>query len=554
MMDLATTLLLFFAFAGFALRRGLTYMHLYQQEEYDSPRFFGWMIKHKAFDKRLSLLILIISGATLYFLSTRGIHAEEKVFFSNAAVILAMALITFLEKDPRKNSKKKLVMTNRAKRIFIPAYLLMIVSAAWVFLPIYPPQHYIWIVNIQLIPVMIILVNLVLSPFEERTQKKFWNEAHDKVQDYQPKVIGITGSFGKTSVKHILGHILKTQAPTLITPGSVNTPMGIARVVREELEPEHQYLVVEMGAYGPGSIERLCRLTPPDMGIITAIGHAHYERFKSLETVAKTKYELAEAALEKGGSVIAHERTLRFAASREIKEQNENQFVICGEGPEAVKAKGIEEQSYLQKGDLAINSIIQKDKGVEVRFSWKNVQYSVDAPIFGVHHGHNIALAFAAAFELGIPSADIQSALQSLPQIQHRLEVKRQGGGITIIDDAYNSNPVGFQAALGLLEQMPTGGRKILVTPGMVELGAVHSDAHKTIGEYAAKACDIAIIVQGKRIPTFIDAYKNNGGKELHQVNTFAEAQTWISKNAKSGDVILLENDLPDLYERVPKF
>lgn len=554
MMGLATTLLLFFAFAGFALRRGLTYMHIYQQEEYDSPRFFGWMMKHKVFDKRLSFLVLIISGITLYLSSTRILHGEEIAFFSNAAIVLAMALIAWLEKDPRKNSKKKLVMTNRAKRIFIPAYFLMVASAAWVFLPMYPPQHYLWIACIQFIPFWIIVVNMVLGPFEEMNQKKFWNEAHYKVQDYQPKVIGITGSFGKTSVKHILGHILKTQAPTLITPGSVNTPMGIARVVREQLEPDHKYLVVEMGAYGPGSIERLCHLTPPDMGIITAIGHAHYERFKSLDTVAKTKYELAVAAIEKGGHVIAHERTLRFQASRDIKEQNENQFVICGEGADAVKAKGIEEQSYLQKGDLAINAIIQKDKGIEVRFSWKNVQYNVDAPIFGVHHGHNIVLAFAAAIELGISSADIQSALQSLPQIQHRLEVRKQGGGITIIDDAYNSNPVGFQAALGLLEQMPTGGRKILVTPGMVELGAVHSDAHKTIGEYAAKACDIAIVVQGKRIPTFVDAYKNNGGKELHQVNTFAEAQSWISKNAKSGDVILLENDLPDLYESVPKF
>ncbi len=555
MIVFASTLLMFFAFAGFSLKRSLTYMHIYQQEEYDSGRFFGWIMKNKAFDKRLSLLIFIIAGLTLYFFSSSSINGDQKLFFSNAAIVIAMVLITFIERDPRKNSKKKLVMTSRAKRIFVPAYLISVASAAWVFLPIYPPQHWLWVANIQLVPFIIMFVNLALAPFEEMNQKKFWNEAHNKVQDYQPTVIGITGSFGKTSVKHILGHILKTQAPTLMTPGSVNTPMGIARVVREQLEPDHKYLIVEMGAYGPGSIERLCRLTPPDMGIITAIGHAHYERFKSLETVARTKYELAEAATAKGGSVIAHERTLRFEASREIKEQNENQFVICGDGPDAVKAKGMDDNaSFLKKGDLAINAIIQKDKGLEVRFSWKGVQYNVDVPIYGVHHGHNVALAFAAAFELGISSADIQTALLSMPQIQHRLEVRQQGGGITIIDDAYNSNPVGFQAALGLLSQMPGGGRKILVTPGMVELGAVHSDAHKTIGTLAASSCDIAIVVQGKRIPTFIDAFKSNGGKELKEVNTFAEAQSWITKNAKSGDVILLENDLPDLYERVPKF
>lgn len=554
MIEFASTVLLFLAFAGFALRRGLTYMHIYQQEEYDSPRFLGWMMKHKVFDKRLSLLVLIIFIASVFLLDSLPIYAEQKHVLTNFLIVLAMGFVGFMERDPRKSSKKKLVMTKRAQRIFVPAFLLSVLSASWAFLPLSPPQHWIWIVNIHLIPLMIVFVNMVLAPFEEMTQKKFWNEAHNKVMDLQPTVIGITGSFGKTSVKHILGHILKTQAPTLITPGSVNTPMGIARVVREQLEPEHKYLIAEMGAYGPGSIERLCRLTPPDMGIITAIGHAHYERFKSLDTVAATKYELAQAALAKGGNVIAHERTLRFDVSRAIKEQNENQFIICGEGPDVVKAKGANDTSYLNKGDLSISAILQKPTGIEVRFSWKNVQYNVDAPIFGVHHGHNLALAFAAAFELGISSADIQTALQTLPQIQHRLEVKKQASGITIIDDAYNSNPIGFRAALGLLEQMPAGGRKILVTPGMVELGAIHSEAHKTIGSYAAEVCDVVIVVQGKRIPTFVDAIKNKGkGQSMQEVNTFAEAEKWISKNAKSGDVILLENDLPDLYERIPK-
>src|SRR6202050_4878731 len=118
-------------------------------------------------------------------------------------------------------------------------------------------------------------------------------------------VIAVTGSYGKTSVKHILGHVLETAAPTLITPGSVNTAMGIARVVRERLQPHHRYFVVEMGAYGPGSIRRLCALTPPKMGLVTAIGMAHYERFKTLETVAAAKFELAEAVAEQGRTLLA---------------------------------------------------------------------------------------------------------------------------------------------------------------------------------------------------------------------------------------------------------
>ena len=540
--DMTVTIILFMTFAAFAGRRSLTYMHVYQQEEYDTGRLLRWIAKNKAFDKRLSLFILLVFAASFFI-------PERLVDF---LLFVGMAVATYLEKDPRKNSKKKLVATARAKRIFFPAYILSVALATWCFLPL-PSIPWIWIVNIHFIPFMIIVVNALLFPFEDMQQKKFWNEAHNKVRDFQPTVIGITGSFGKTSVKHILGHILKSQAPTLITPGSVNTPMGISRIIREQLEPQHKYLIVEMGAYGHGSIERLCRLTPPDMGIITAIGHAHYERFKTLEAVAETKYELAQAALARGGQVIAHERTLRFDYTRNIKEENESQFVICGEGAQALKNSQTE-ISYLKKDDLEINQIIQTANGTEVRFKWKNVQYNVEVPIFGIHHGHNTAMAFAAAFELGVSSEDIQIALQSLPQIEHRLEIRRQTGGITIIDDAYNSNPIGFQAALSLLSQMEQAKRRILITPGMVELGSIHNEAHKKIGSYAAEVCDVAIVVQGKRIPTFIKAFEESGnGKQLHQVSSFAEAQEWVSKNKQDGDVILIENDLPDIYERVPK-
>lgn len=551
MMTLSSTVLLYVTFMAFAAKRGLTYMHVYQQEEYDSVRLMGWIWKNKAFDKKLSTLIVLISILTVFLPSVFGQDiVGQQPLIINFLIFVVMTIATYMEADPRKDSKKKLVATARAKRIFFPAYIISILLATWCFLPLVP-MPWIWIVNIHLIPFIIMFVNLMLSPFEEFNQQKYWREAHNKVMDIQPTIIGITGSFGKTSVKHILGHILKSQAPTLITPGSVNTPMGISRVIREELEPNHKYLIVEMGAYGKGSIARLCRLTPPDFGIITAIGHAHYERFKSLEAVAETKYELAEAVIARGGQVVVHEKTLRFDYTRAMKEANQNQFIVCGEAPNATSNKTAE-KSFLQPGDLEISRIIQRQKGLEVRFTWKKVQYNVEVPLYGLHHGHNIALAFVSALELGVSSADIQTALLSIPQIEHRLEVRKQAGGLTIIDDAYNSNPIGFQAALSVLAQMGSG-RKILVTPGMVELGKIHDEAHKSIGAYAGEVCDIAIVVKGKRIPTFVQAYKDSGGKELHEVESFAEAQKWISANKKDGDVILIENDLPDIYERIPK-
>ncbi len=542
MIEIASTVLLFIAFCAFAFKRSLTYMHIYQQEEYDTLRFLPWILRNMVFDKRLSAVVLLMALFAPYM----------SVFLLNFILFTAMALVAYVEKDPRKAGKKNLVMTARVMRILTPALLLNIAFALWVFVPALN-MPWLWVANIHFIPVSLMLMNAALAPIEAANQQKYWNEAHEKVLELKPVVIGITGSFGKTSVKHILGHILKKQAPTLVTPGSVNTPMGISRIVREQLEPNHKFFVVEMGAYGRGSIERLCRLTPPDYGIITAVGHAHYERFKSLDAVAETKYELAEAVLNKGGDMVVHEKTLRFAKARAIKESQEAHFIVCGESMPSVYAKGVD-KSYLKKGDLEIFDILQTNKGIEVRFSWKKVSYNVEAPLFGVHHGHNIAQAFACAILLGFSSADIQTALLSVPQIEHRLEVRKQSGGVTIIDDAYNSNPLGFKAALELLAQLGKNGRKILITPGMVELGGIHDSAHATIGEMAGSLCNIVIVVQGDRIPTFIDGFKRSAGdKECLRVKTFAEAQKWVVANRQEGDFILLANDLPDLYERMPK-
>lgn len=540
MIETAGIVLLFLAYAAFAGRRGLTYLHLYQQEEYDTPRFLKLIWKNKILDKKLSAALLLCFGASFFL----------PAMFVYFLIFAAFVVVTYKEKDPRRDSKKKLVMTARARRIFFPACALAIASGLWCLL--WPELFWLWIVNAQAIPLWLTAANAALQPYENAIQKKFWQEAHDKVKDYAPKVIGVTGSFGKTSVKHILGHILKTQAPTLVTPGSVNTPMGIARIVREQLEPQHRYFVVEMGAYGPGSIERLCALTPPDMGIITAIGHAHYERFKTLDAVAETKYELAKAVIDRGGKVIAHERTLRFEHARGVREANPSRFIICGDHDPLGKPGA--EASLPRPDDLEISSVAQKPKGLEIKIFWRGQSHTLSAPLYGLHHGHNVALAFAAAMELGVDAADIQTALHSLPQIQHRLEVKPQGDGTVVIDDAYNSNPVGFQAALDLLACMETGGRRILITPGMVELGRAHEEAHEKVGRVAGRACDIALIIKSERIPSFIKGFRETGGaKPLHEFASFDEAQRWVAEGKKPGDVILIENDLPDIYERMPR-
>jgi UDP-N-acetylmuramoyl-tripeptide--D-alanyl-D-alanine ligase len=313
--------------------------------------------------------------------------------------------------------------------------------------------------------------------------------------------------------------------------------MGIARIVRERLQPHHRYFVVEMGAYGIGSIRRLCALTPPKIGIISAIGKAHYERFKTLEAVASAKFELAEAVRAKDGKAIVAEQTLAFEATRRF----------AASYPETLVTVGVDGSAA-----LTIGSIRQDADGIVVAVHWEGVPYELRAPLYGEHQGRNVALAFAAACTLDVPPPDVVASLRSVPQIAHRLEVKRQPGGPVLIDDAYNSIPVGFASALGLLDVLRRpGGRRILVTPGMAELGSEHEPEHARIGRLAAAHVDVLLAVVPPRVAPLADAFREAAPRaELVSCATFAEAQSWLDKHVGPDDAVLLENDLPDIYER----
>ncbi len=520
------TFLVLACFLLFAVRRLLTYLHIYQQEEYDSRRFLPWIIVHFAFDRRMSAVLVVL--AILQF----AIGVSGVIVLGAAA--LAFLVFAAIEKDPRKGSKKKLSLTGRAKRIYFVALGWLAVTA-FAF-AVTSSSIVLWIVAVQIIPMALTIGNLLTQPYENRLQKRFWAEAHTKLEALKPTVVGITGSYGKTSTKHLLGHILEVQAPALITPGSVNTPMGIARIVRERLSSHHRFFVCEMGAYGPGSIERLCRLAPPDVAVITAIGMAHYERFKSLETVAKTKLELAEAVAKRGGPVIVAEQVLEFEAAKKFRD-NYQRMIVVGTGGEC---------------ELRINASSQTTDGILAHVSWNGVSYVLRAPIFGEHHISNMALAFAAACAVGAAPEDAIVALASVSQISHRLEVKQGPAGARLIDDAYNSNPAGFASGLRLLDALSTdGGRRILVTPGMVELGEAHDEEHRKIGQLAGSHVDVLLAVLPERIKSFTNAYtSSNPGGTVMPFPTFTAAQTWLESNLRSNDVVLMENDLPDLYEK----
>src|SRR3982751_2802801 len=195
------------AFLLFALRRLLTYLHIYQQEEYQPLRFIRWLLASRSLDRRASLVVLIVGLLQI------AIYLSLEI--GSGLIGTAFLVIAFFERDPRAASKKRLVMTGRATRIYAIAFAVMAIIGFLYTLP--GVALLLWLIPVQLIPFSLTLANLLLIPYERSVQKRFWNEAHQKLLSLKPTVIGITGSFGKTSTKHLLGHILELQAPTLIT-------------------------------------------------------------------------------------------------------------------------------------------------------------------------------------------------------------------------------------------------------------------------------------------------------------------------------------------------
>jgi UDP-N-acetylmuramoyl-tripeptide--D-alanyl-D-alanine ligase len=411
---------------------------------------------------------------------------------------------------------------------------------------------------IQAAPLLLILASLLLRPLQLWRNRGYLKGASATLARLNPAIIGITGSFGKTGTKYVLGHILGAHAPVLATPGSVNTPLGIAGVVKDQLQPHHAYFVAEMGAYGPGSIARLCRLAPPAISCITAIGPAHYERFKSLATVAAAKFEIATATHAKGGACVLNVDGIAAEFWQPRVAANPGGYVLVGSNP-----------AHLRPDDFLIENVVETTSGLALTIRHGGVATPLRAPVYGLAQAGNLAVAFAMAVRLGLAKPAIAAAMATAPAAPHRLNVQKQGGQV-VIDDSYNANPAGFGAALHTLTLLAEGKRRrVLATPGVVELGTLHAETHARLGNLAAQNADVILAIAPGRMPTFTQAVKvawglaaqpplataggpgwqATGGQVLVECATLAAARAWLAANPGSADVILIENDLPERYE-----
>lgn len=535
---------------------GLREFHMLQLNGYKTPEHSRWMKKNAR---------RYILPAVLFCVQFLLIPLEyHKLAAASLAIALCFfnAIIALLNK-PGKKFKKPLVYTARMKRMMITFgiliavfYVIAIINAKQFipdsayrsdsrYLPTMPTPTYISfrIISIApsfilvssalyLTPILVPLSNLINKPVEKAVQNWYINDAK-RILSECPTLhkVGITGSYGKTSMKFYLDELLNSQYNTLKTPESFNTPMGVTITIRRDLKPTHEYFICEMGARRVHEIKELCGIADPHDGIITSVGPQHLETFGSIENVVNTKFELADHVKAKGGKIYL----------------NGDNELIRRKAPEYPNAVlyGLQEGNHYRATDISVSDrgtefTVTAPDGETKRFSMK---------LLGEHNVQNVLGAIAYAHGTGISLDKLTLPVKRIAAVPHRLQLLDKGGNMTFIDDAYNSNPSGCRAALNVLGLFDAC--RILVTPGMVELGAKQEELNFEFGQEAAKACDHIVLVGKNQTVPIYNGIKD-AGYDMDNVfvaDSLNEALAHV--NAYQTDkkkIVLLENDLPDNY------
>ena len=511
-------------------------IHMLQQNSYRIPRYWRYLQKND-----VGSAWRLTDVAMIFIALSRLLDFRLVVF------LVALLSLYKIGSILRKKHKKPLVFTKRVWRIYSVTACIGIGLFLWaVFKLGFEPDAWGYYtgptltVSILLLMTIfswfiVILSIVILIPVEHSINRKYWKEA-DKILKAMPdlKIIGITGSYGKTSTKHFLERILSEKYDVVITPGSYNTTMGVIRTVREILKPYNNIFICEMGAKQGGDIKEICDLVHPEIGIVTAVGPMHLETFKNIENVQATKFELIDSLPSKGLAVINDD--FEFCRNRKVENVECERYATLQElkGKEDFWAEDI-------KYSISGTSFLMKGKD--------GYKLEIQTKLLGDCNVSNLMAGIIVAKNLGLSDEEIKRGVAAIEPVEHRLSMKHTIGGVTILDDAFNSNPDGSRMALEVLKQF-TGGKRIVVTPGMIELGSRQYELNEKFGEYIAKSSDIAVVVGYYNREAITEGIKKGEFKgKLYEVDSFEEAQKLVNPMLQSGDTILYENDLPDSFK-----
>ena len=371
------------------------------------------------------------------------------------------------------------------------------------------------------VPLLIDAALAIGAPLENRLAVPYVRRASARLHEVGPTIVGITGSYGKTSTKAYVTHLVAATKQVVPTPRSFNNRAGLARAVNEQLADGTEVFVAEMGTYGPGEIADLVEWCPPSIAVITAIGPVHLERMRSEERIVEAKSEIVARAHT--AVLNVDDRWLGPLADR-----------LASAGTTVRRCSAVD-----RRADVAVirDAVLVGGSAIG------------RLPEGGAAAPTNVACAVAVALDLGVPRAAVAERLLGLPTPENRLVVSSASGGFTILDDTYNSNPAGAQAALRRLGRLARpGGRRVVVTPGMVELGVRQAAENGYFAALAAARVTHLVVVGHTNRPALVAGARAAGGAEVVTVETRPQAAEWVRSHLHEGDVVLYENDLPDHF------
>ena len=531
-----SSVLLSMGYAAGCLAASKILIHYFQLESYQFPGYFR-TIKRNLLKAALPGMLMSLLCFALHILVRLVFSMDHAVCNLLLTAILAAGGFMIGRICEEQKAKKKLNYTPRVKRLYSVSFLVLTLillavrsSVPGTEMP-WGLSSVIWILFPFFLPGWIALCGLLAWPIEKGISELYFRDAQRILKSRNDLIrIGITGSWGKTSVKFILGTMLEEKYHTLVTPSSFNTPMGVTKVIRSSLEPGHRVFVAEMGARHVGDIREMCRLVHPHLGLLTSVGPQHLDTFKSIERVAKTKYELIEALPPDGMSFFSDDGDI----CRGLYQKTEKAKMISGFDPET--------------DDVWAEDIRITNEGSSFILCTKDLRQPCRTVLLGELNILNILLCAGVCLYLGMTGEQISRGIEKIRPVEHRLQLIPNSGGITVIDDAFNSNIRGAEQAFLVLKEM--SGKRILVTPGMVELGEKEEEMNRLFGSLAADCCDVAVLIGKKRSTAIVHGLKEKGFPQdrIILANSLEEATALLRTEAKAGDTILFENDLPDNY------
>lgn len=477
----------------------------------------------------LSALSMTLTNVLLEDFFVGKLHA-----FSYCSIIFYLLFCSmFIINLFNAKQKTPLKYTKRMKRLVV---VYTVIVAIITFVVEYIGFRFLPLISFGLIstvplflPLCVFIAYFITYPIEKLISNSFIKKAKKKLAGFSKvKVIGITGSYGKTSVKNILSTILSVKYKVCPTPASYNTPLGLAKTILSNLDKDDEIFIAEMGAKQMGDIKELCEMVQPQIGLITGIGNQHYLTFGSVENIIKTKGELAEFITNCNGKLYINTDS---ALSKTLSDNYVNAINVS-----------------LDKNVFSVQNIVTEKDGSSFVMSHDGVSKKCKTILLGKHNISNIVLACSVALDLGLTLDEIVLGIEKLRSVPHRLEIIKSSSTYTIIDNSYNSSVQGSEASLDVLSKFK--GKKFVITPGLVELGKEQFNANFEFGKKMASVCDYVIIdsmINFEAISSGL-AFAGFGEEKILRAGNLSQAVMVLNTLIEADDVVLFENDLPDNY------